>query len=114
MSTTMKVFDVSVPFTGYVVVRVKAPDADRAIDRAFEHPKCNIKNAEEVEFHEHVTEGNVANAVLNDVGVSEVCLCLNVAPAEAEQIDRKGRRWIPRCTKLTGHRGKHKKGKVEW
>lgn len=69
----MPKYEVSLPFTGYVVVEVEALTRSAAIDAAFEVADLsNEDSVVEVQFHKHVTRGNVCSAVLNDAEAQEV------------------------------------------
>lgn len=68
----MKKWYVQVPFTGYVYVVVSAENAEAAIEAAFGVVDLQDKNQwGEVEFHKHVTRGNLCSAVLNDATAQE-------------------------------------------
>jgi hypothetical protein len=67
----MKTYYVSIPFTGYTVVVVEAETEKEAIEKAWDSPDLTISKAEEAEFHDKVTYGNVCSAVLNEISVDE-------------------------------------------
>ena len=69
-----KEFDVSMPITGRVTRRVKAQDAQSA-EAAFWDSideKAPTEDEIEWEYTDHVTRGNVCNAMQNDVQVDEI------------------------------------------
>ena len=71
-----KEYFVSVPFSGYISVAVKADSEEEAKDQAFEVDfDINFKsrNSElvELELHERIVQGNVCYAVLREVEVEE-------------------------------------------
>lgn len=61
----MKRYSVSVPFAGYIVIEVEAPDEDSAIEAAMGHDDCDICKAfdegyvGEVNFYRTILQGNV-------------------------------------------------------
>lgn len=64
---TMREWMVSLPFTGFICVPVQAVDEQSAIDAAFDAvPDDWEKEIVEMQFHQHVTQGNMCSAVLND------------------------------------------------
>jgi len=62
---------VSIPFTGYICVEVEADNEKDAITKARKED-LNVSNAEEVYFHDRITEGNVFTGVLNEVEVEQL------------------------------------------
>ena len=73
----MKTFEVSIPITGVVHMTVECESADEdavfmACMEQWDEDGCTADDIEEWEFVPHVTTGNVTNAVLNDIDITEV------------------------------------------
>jgi len=67
----MKTYGVEIPFTGYIYVEVEAKNTDEAKEKAFDtdFDKSEIMS---LDYHEHITKGNICNAAKNDIEVFEV------------------------------------------
>lgn len=69
----MRKWNVSLPFTGFIFVEVEAESRAAAIDAAFDAvPDDWHESIAEMEFHTHVTRGNVCSAVLNDASAEPI------------------------------------------
>lgn len=67
----MKKYNVLVPIAGYVQIEVEAENEKEAIDKAFEQG-CSAKDISEFDMLEHIAEGNVLHAPMNNVEVEEI------------------------------------------
>jgi hypothetical protein len=67
----MKNYSVSIPFTGYITVKVKAKNQEEAKDKAWES-NFDFKEAVEVDYHEHIVLGNCFCGILNEIEVEEI------------------------------------------
>ena len=63
-------YGVSLPFTGYVYVEVEAENEEEALDKAWD--KATLNDIVEWAIAEHLCQGNVLDAILNNYEVEEL------------------------------------------
>ena len=68
----MKTYCVSIPIAGAIHIEVEAASSEEAKEKAWEKINKDSEKAGEVEweFFDHITEGNVCSAPLNDIEVN--------------------------------------------
>lgn len=65
----MKLYTVKVPIVAVCYIEVEAETEEQAIEKAFESDDLRLKNVEEWEPLEHITQGNVIYTYHNDAEV---------------------------------------------
>jgi len=66
----MPKYVVDIPIAGYVSLEIEADSKEEAIDKAFAQG-FEDEDIMELEMYEHITEGNVCSAPLNDLHIEE-------------------------------------------